>query len=107
MHSELKRVIHLLPPTMGLVMGLTTVLLVIQAVLRSFDARALGVLVPFLVLLTAVVAQLAPGIRGVDAVSSEGDIHDVRRCLGALALLHHQGLATSAVGLALQLSLVG
>lgn len=91
-HAILKRVIHLLPPTMGTTMATASVLMIVLIVQTGFSALTLALGALFFGQLVLIVARLARDIRGVDEVRSDGDVGAVRDGLGALALLHHRGL---------------
>ena len=91
-HAILKRVIHLLPPTMMTTMGTATILMGVLVWQTGGSAAALAVAALFFVQLGLIVARLFADIRGVDAVPSDGDAGAVRDGLGTLALLHHCGL---------------
>ncbi len=91
-HAMLKRVIHLLPPTMMTTMATTSILMIVLLVQTGLSPAAWTVTGLFFVQLTLIVARLFKDIRGVDEVPSNGDVDAVRDGLGALALLHHRGL---------------
>ncbi len=91
-HAILKRVIHLLPPTMMTTMGTVTLLVIVLLVQAGFSAVAIAVATLFFAQLGLIVARLFKDIRGVDTVPSDGDVVAVRDGLGALTLLHHRGL---------------
>ncbi|GFE63878.1 hypothetical protein [Litoreibacter roseus] len=91
-HAILKRVIHLLPPTMMTTMGTATLLVIVLLVKAGFSATAIAVATLFFVQLGLIVARLFKDIRNVDTVPSDGDLVAVRNGLGALTLLHHRGL---------------
>ncbi len=91
-HAVLKRVIHLLPPTMMTAMGSVSALMIIFLVLTGFSAVSLGLAAVFFVQLLLIVLRLFKDIRGVDEVPSDGELPLVRDGLGALTLLHHRGL---------------
>ncbi|MDX8354108.1 hypothetical protein [Cognatiyoonia sp. IB215182] len=91
-HAILKRVIHLLPPTMMTTMGTVSVLMCVLLWQAGFSAVAMTVAGLFFVQLVLIVARLFKDIRGVEAVPSDGELTAVRDGLGALALLHHRGL---------------
>lgn len=101
-HGALKRVIHLLPPTMMATMAGVTALVIWQVVLTGYAPGALVVAAVFFGQLVLVVSRLGSRIRAVNSVPSEGDIGAVRDGLGALALLHHQGFAMTATTLLAQ-----
>lgn len=105
-HAALKRVIHLLPPTMIATMGGGTVLVVIQAWMLGFNWQATTTLVLLALTLGYAVSQLGGRIQAVETVSSDGDIAAVRTGLGRLAALHHIGLAIALGMVVLQLLLV-
>lgn len=91
-HAILKRVIHLLPPTMMTTMGTASVLMIVLLLQAGLSGAAIAVACLFFIQLALIVARLFKDIRGVDRVSSEGDAAAVRDGLGALTLLHHRGL---------------
>lgn len=91
-HAALKRVIHLLPPTMITTMSSILALLVVNIWLTDFSIRTIIVLGVFVALMTPVVLMLKKRIDAVDSVRSDGDIASVRTGLGKLAALHHMGL---------------
>ncbi len=91
-HAILKRVIHLLPPTMMSTMGTVSVLMVVLLWQTELSVAAVAVASLFFAQLALIVARLFKDIRGVDDVPSEGEVGAVRDGLGALALLHHRGL---------------
>ncbi len=91
-HTILKRVIHLLPPTMMTTMGTATLLVIVLLVQTGFSTASIALATLFFVQLGLIVARLFKDIRGVDTVPSDGDVVAVRDGLGALALLHHRGL---------------
>lgn len=95
-HAALKRVIHLLPPTMITTMSSTLVLLVLNIWLTDFSMKTIIVFGVFIALMTPVVLMLKKRIAAVDSVRSEGDIASVRSGLGKLAALHHMGLFAAA-----------
>jgi hypothetical protein len=102
-HSQLKRVIHLLPPTMITTVVSLICLLVLQVFQSGFAALALAVLLIFAGQQILIMLALKQGIEGVDLVASDAGIGRVRDGLGALALLHHRGLLSMASGLAAQM----
>ncbi|MFQ6549379.1 hypothetical protein AADZ90_015595 [Aestuariibius sp. 2305UL40-4] len=91
-HAILKRVIHLLPPTMMTTMGTATLLVIVLLVQTGFSTASIALATLFFLQLGLIVARLFKDIRGVDTVSSDGDVVAVRDGLGALTLLHHRGL---------------
>ncbi len=91
-HAILKRVIHLLPPTMLTTMGTASILMIVLLWQTGLSGAAIAVASLFFVQLILIVARLARDIRGVDAVPSDGEMAAVRDGLGALTLLHHRGL---------------
>lgn len=95
-HAILKRVIHLLPPTMMTTMTGVTILMVVLLVLSGFSPASLVLAVLFFAQLALIVSRLFRDIRGVDEVASQGDPGEVRDGLGALTLLHHRGLSMTA-----------
>ena len=105
-HAALKRVIHLLPPTMIATMGSGTVLVMIQAWMLGFNWQATTTLVLLALTLGYAVSQLGGRIQAVEKVPSDGDIVIVRTGLGRLAALHHIGLAIALGMVVLQLLLV-
>jgi len=105
-HAILKRVIHLLPPTMITTMTVVSVLIGVQLYRSDFATPATVVAVVFFVQLITVVIPLFPAIRGVDGVPSDGRIREVRDGLGTLARVHHQGLAMTSTTLFAQWWLV-
>lgn len=100
-HAILKRVIHLLPPTMITTMSISALLFIALLVLENFDGLTVLAAVCFFVQQALVAARLAKDIAGVDTVDSQGDIDAVRMGLGALALLHHRGLLLTVSSLVL------
>ncbi|MDB9526266.1 hypothetical protein PN498_09735 [Oscillatoria sp. CS-180] len=105
-HSELKRIIELAPPTMMTVVGSGTLCIVLQAWYRNFDSASLTILSFFVVCMGYVISQLFSRIEAVKNTPSDADISDVRRGLGRLAAIHHMGLFTVAGLTLLQLLLV-
>jgi len=105
-HAILKRVIHLLPPTMITTMTVVSVLVAVQMFRTDLSAMAIVVAAVFYAQLIAVLVPLFPAIRGVDTVPSDGEIGAVRGGLGTLARVHHQGLAMTATTLVAQWVLV-
>jgi len=101
-HMILKRVIHLLPPTMITAMTVVTVLVALQLWLTDLATMAVVVAAVFYVQLVFVLIVLFPAIRGVDTVPSDGEIGAVRSGLGTLARVHHQGLCMTATTLIVQ-----
>ncbi|MFN3227705.1 MAG: hypothetical protein ACE360_15820 [Hyphomicrobiales bacterium] len=95
-HAMLKRVIHLLPPTMMTTMATASILMIVLLVQSGWSLAALAVAALFFGQLVLIVARLFRDIRGVDEVPSNGDLARVRDGLGALALLHHRGLLMTA-----------
>jgi len=95
-HAILKRVIHLLPPTMFSAMSGVSVLMIVMLIQSGFSTPSLVLAIVFFVQLILIVSRLAKDIRGVDDVRSDGDVALVRDGLGALALLHHRGLLMTA-----------
>ena len=105
-HAALKRVIHLLPPTMMTTMSSVLLLLVAQTWLANFSSPTLTVLIVFIGTMVGIVARLKKRIDDVDSVLSDGEIGTVRQGLGALARLHHQGLLAVTITLIMQYALV-
>jgi len=101
-HAILKRVIHMLPPTMITAMTGVSVLVALQAYQTGWEREPVIVAVVFFVQLAVVLSVLFPAIKGVDSVPSDGDIVMVRSGLGTLARVHHQGLCMTAFTLAAQ-----
>jgi hypothetical protein len=91
-HAILKRLIHLLPPTMMTTMGGVSLMMIILFMEQGASIRNMLVSLVFFSQLILIVARLFEDIRGVDMVNSDGDIGSVRNGLAALALLHHRGL---------------
>ncbi|WP_420410063.1 hypothetical protein [Hoeflea sp.] len=91
-HAILKRLIHLLPPTMMTTMGGVSLMMIILFMEQGASIRNMLVSLVFFSQLILIVARLFEDIRGVDMVDSDGDIGSVRNGLAALALLHHRGL---------------
>lgn len=91
-HAILKRLIHLLPPTMMTTMGGVSLMMIILFMEQGASIRNMLVSLVFFSQLILIVARLFQDIRGVDMVDSDGDIGSVRNGLAALALLHHRGL---------------
>jgi len=104
-HAILKRVIHMLPPTMMVTMGGVSVLIAVQLYFGPPRATAIVAAVFFSQLLLTL-RVLFKAIRGVDSVPSDGDIRQVRDGLGALERVHHQGLLMTASTLVAQWFLV-
>ena len=92
-HAILKRVIHLLPPTMMTTMAAVSLLIAALLWQSGMSLSAIAVAALFFVQLALIVARLFRDIRGVDDVPTDGDAGAVRDGLAALALLHHRGLA--------------
>lgn len=95
-HAQLRRVIHLLPPTMMVTMGSGAVLLAAQGWLAGFDRLSSLILLHFGLCMAYLLSILGKRIRAVDLVPSESAIGPVRTGLGQLAALHHVGLFTAA-----------
>lgn len=91
-HAILKRVIHLLPPTMMTTMGTASILMFVMLAQSGLAAPAIVVASLFFIQLILIVLRLFKDIRSVDEVSSDGEVTAVRDGLGALTLLHHRGL---------------
>lgn len=91
-HAQLKRVIHLLPPTMKTAMATGTSLLLLQAWLLEFSGPTLLVLAFLILGLGYLLPKLPARIEAVQYAESEGEIEIVRRGLSRLAVLHHLGL---------------
>ena len=91
-HATLKRVIHLLPPTMMTTMGTASILMIVLLWQAECSNASIALASLFFVQLLLIVARLFRDIRGVDEVPSNGDAAAVRDGLGALVLLHHRGL---------------
>jgi hypothetical protein len=106
-HAILKRVIHLLPPTMMVAMAGTTVLMAVHLVQTGFAPGALALAAVFFGQLVLIVARLSRDIAGVAGADSNGAIGPVRDGLAALALLHHRGLLMTATSLILLWLLAG
>jgi hypothetical protein len=94
-HAQLRRVIHLLPPTMMTTMAGGAVLLLLQAWLAGFDWFSLVILLHFVLCLAYLLSILGRRIRAVDLTPSDSAIGPVRTGLGQLAALHHVGLFTA------------
>jgi len=105
-HAILKRVIHMLPPTMITTMLVVSILIGFQMWRTDFATAPVVVGLVFFPQLVSVVIPLFPAIRGVDDVSSGGEIQLVRSGLGTLARVHHQGLAMVSSTLVAQWVLV-
>lgn len=105
-HAQLNRLIRLLPPTMMATMGTGTVLLLVQAWLRDFAWEPLTVLIVLAVCLGYMLSQLFGRIDAVKNYPSDGDIKVVREGLAKLAAIHHVGLFTAALTVALQVGLI-
>lgn len=105
-HAILKRVIHLLPPTMMTTMGASSVLMLLLLWQSGLSGPVIALACLFFGQLSLIVARLFKDIRGVDDVPSDGDITTVRDGLGALALLHHRGLLMTSTTLIGLLSLI-
>jgi len=95
-HVILKRVIHLLPPTMMKTMGAASLAMIALLVVTDFRGASLAVAALFFTQLALIVARLLRDIRGVDDVPSDGDPAQVCDGLAALPLLHHRGLLMAA-----------
>lgn len=95
-HAQLRRVIHLLPPTMMVTMGSGAVLLVLQAWLAGFGWFSLVILLHFGLCMSYMLSILGTRIHAVDLTPSDSAIGPVRTGLGQLAALHHVGLFTAA-----------
>jgi len=80
-------------------MAIVTMLIFIQAMLADLSTMSLVVGGVFYIQLISVVIPLFPAIRGVDNVLSDGSIGAVRRGLGTLARVHHQGLVMASTTL--------
>lgn len=106
-HAILKRVIHLLPPTMMVAMAGTSILMGVHLVQTGFAPGALGLAAVFFGQLALIVARLSRDIAGVAGADSNGAIGPVRDGLAALALLHHRGLLMTATTLILLWLLAG
>jgi len=106
-HAILKRVIHLLPPTMITTMATASLLIVVQMIRADFATGPVIVACVFFPQLLLIVRRLGRDIRGVDSVPSDGPINGVRDGLGALALLHHRGLLMTVSALIAQLAIAG
>lgn len=91
-HAQLKRVIHLLPPTMKTTVATGTILLGLQVWLLEFAGPALLVLVFLLLGLGYLLPRLSSRIEAVQSAESDGNIDRVRSGLAGLATLHHVGL---------------
>lgn len=91
-HAILKRVIHLLPPTMMTTMGTASVLMIVLLWQTGLSGAVIAVASLFFIQLALIVTRLFKDIRGVDEVPSDGEMSAVRDGLGALTLLHHRGL---------------
>ncbi len=95
-HAQLRRVIHLLPPTMMTTMAAGAVLLMLQAWLAGFSLGSVIILAHFTICLGYLLSILGQRIRAVDLTPSDSEIGTVRTGLGELAALHHVGLFTAA-----------
>jgi len=91
---------------MIITMASVLVLVIVQAWIMAFSFSSTLVLSVFIVLIGFVVAQLKKKIDGINQAPSEGEIGDVRRGLGALALLYHQGLAAAFTTLLFQYGMI-
>lgn len=91
-HAILKRVIHLLPPTMMTTMVGVTLMMIILFVHSGGSHQYGGLAAVFFGQLILIAARLFRDIRAVETVDSQGEIGTVRDGLSALALLHHRGL---------------
>lgn len=105
-HAQLKRVIHLLPPTMITTLSGTTVLLVIQLFQTGFALMAWVVAAVFLGQFILIIMRLKKDIDNVDKVPSDSEIGVVRDGLGALAFLHHRGLLGAVTTFIAQIVLI-
>ncbi|MDF0603836.1 hypothetical protein P1J78_24285 [Psychromarinibacter sp. C21-152] len=102
-HGMLRRVIHLLPPTMKSVMSLGTLALLVQAWQSGWAWLPLAQLGTLAVGLGYVLPRLGPRIAAVSNRGSEHVDAGLRRSVGELAALHHAGLAMVVAVLFLQL----
>lgn len=91
-HQALKRVIHLLPPTMITTMLSVSFILAYNLFINRFETPYLIVSAVFFTQFVLVASLLKKRINDVDNTPSDGEIRAVRKGLGALARLHHQGL---------------
>ncbi len=105
-HSDLQRLIPLLPPTMVTAMTLGAILIAVQAWQRQFDSASTVILIVFAIAQGYLFVILKSRIAGVQKVPSDGPIASVRTGLGRLAALHHGGLATTASVVLMQLLLI-
>lgn len=94
-HAQLKRVIHLLPPTMMVTMLGGGLSIFLQAYIRQFDLSSIAIFGVYVACLSYLLTFLKSRIDGVDKFSSEGEINTVRIGLGKLAAIHHVGLFTA------------
>lgn len=102
-HGTLRRVIHLLPPTMMTAQAVGTLALFAQAVQSGWAWQPLVQLGVLLVGLGYILPRLSPRIAAVSDRSSTPVDAGLRRAVGELALLHHAGLAMTGTILGLQL----
>ena len=104
--AQLKRVLHLLPPTMITTVFSLFALLIYQLFLFEFAILAWAVLATFVAQQFFIILRLKKDIDGVDGVPTDGDYDTVRSGLGALALLHHRGLLSTASTLIVQITFI-
>jgi len=101
-HAQLKRVIHLLPPTMITTVLTLAILLIVQLFQSGFALMAWIVALIFYGQQILILKRLKKDIDNVDKVPSDSDIGVVRDGLGALAFLHHRGLLSTVTTLIAQ-----
>ena len=89
-HAILKRVVHLLPPTMITTMSAVTLRVIVQANAMRNSRSSLIVAGIFLVQRSLIALRLRKDICGVEEVPSDGDIVLVRDGLTASTLFHHR-----------------
>lgn len=104
-HSELKRLITLLPPTMVVSMLGSALLITYQYAIVK-NTQALLLLIVFVSALVYLVAHLKSRIDGVAKINSEAEYKKLNRGVIRLAQLHHIGLLSVVFCLLIQLYLV-
>jgi len=102
-HSILRRVIHLLPPTMKSAMSLGTLALLVQAWQSNWALLPLVQLGTLVIGFGYILPRLRSRIAAVSDRGSEPIDTGLRRAVGELAALHHAGLAMVVAVICLQL----
>jgi hypothetical protein len=107
-HTALKRLIPLLPPSNGFVILFGTAAMIYQAVLRGWDTASIVIIKFYWMWMLGIIA--VGNVRGaVDTVRttpSDGERAAVRRGVGWLAVLRYAGLIANPGAVVLELSLV-